>query len=303
MAWQERSSACCSVSSAAAAAAAAAARRRRSSGPCSAAARTSSASTPIRPQDGKIVEGLEAEDFEILEDGKPQKIESFDFVKFDTFTPDAVRARSAVAARGLRHGGGSALPRVRHLRRHGVQPVGGPFVPNYDLPRIQQPLVNFLDRVMGPRDLSGCSRRGTRSRISCSRRRATVTRRRSLDLWRASVIDRDEVGRAARPVSIRPRGLIEALKASHRADADLRHARRRWSSQLGSLRQERKNVVFVSNLLPRWRPDPAKLLDDAGRHVPKAGIRQRAASASATANVPAPANAVGLRRRSSSGSR
>src|SRR3954465_8748542 len=31
-------------------------------------------------QDGKIVEGLEAEDFEILEDGKPQKIESFDFV-------------------------------------------------------------------------------------------------------------------------------------------------------------------------------------------------------------------------------
>ena len=27
-------------------------------------------------QDGRIVEGLEAEDFEILEDGKPQKIES-----------------------------------------------------------------------------------------------------------------------------------------------------------------------------------------------------------------------------------
>ena len=42
-------------------------------------------------QDGKIVEGLEPEDFEILEDGKPQQIESFDFVKFDTFTPEAER--------------------------------------------------------------------------------------------------------------------------------------------------------------------------------------------------------------------
>src|SRR6185503_831141 len=42
-------------------------------------------------QDGKIVEGLTAADFEILEDGKPQAIESFDFVKFDSFTPEAAR--------------------------------------------------------------------------------------------------------------------------------------------------------------------------------------------------------------------
>src|SRR5262245_25860681 len=38
-------------------------------------------------QDGKSVEGLKPEDFEILEDGKPQAIESFDFIRFDTFTP------------------------------------------------------------------------------------------------------------------------------------------------------------------------------------------------------------------------
>src|SRR3954453_23308528 len=42
-------------------------------------------------QDGKIVDGLEAEDFEILEDGKPQKIESFDFVNFETYTPASSR--------------------------------------------------------------------------------------------------------------------------------------------------------------------------------------------------------------------
>src|SRR5436190_11752457 len=42
-------------------------------------------------RDGKIVEGLKPEDFEILEDGKPQTVESFDFVKFDTFTAEAER--------------------------------------------------------------------------------------------------------------------------------------------------------------------------------------------------------------------
>src|SRR5687768_7378600 len=42
-------------------------------------------------QDGKIVENLKAEDFEILEDGKPQQIDSVDFVRFDTFTPEAER--------------------------------------------------------------------------------------------------------------------------------------------------------------------------------------------------------------------
>src|SRR3954467_307718 len=38
---------------------------------------------------GRIAEGLKPEDFEVLEDGKPQAIESFDFITFDTFTPAA----------------------------------------------------------------------------------------------------------------------------------------------------------------------------------------------------------------------
>src|SRR4029079_13938679 len=42
-------------------------------------------------QDGKIVEGLKPEDFEILEDGKPRTIASLDFIRFDTFTPEAER--------------------------------------------------------------------------------------------------------------------------------------------------------------------------------------------------------------------
>ena len=49
--------------------------------------------------DGKIVEGLKPEDFQILEDGKPQTIDSFDFIRFDTFTPEAAR-RDPVSQEG-----------------------------------------------------------------------------------------------------------------------------------------------------------------------------------------------------------
>src|SRR5262245_17998780 len=39
-------------------------------------------------RDGRILEGLNAEDFEIFEDGKAQKIEHLEFVKFAGLAPD-----------------------------------------------------------------------------------------------------------------------------------------------------------------------------------------------------------------------
>ena len=41
--------------------------------------------------DGKIVEGLSLADFQILEDGKPQQIESSEFIRVDLNTPEAER--------------------------------------------------------------------------------------------------------------------------------------------------------------------------------------------------------------------
>jgi hypothetical protein len=42
-------------------------------------------------RDGKIVEGLTKDDFEIYEDGKLQTIEGAEYITFDTWTPDAER--------------------------------------------------------------------------------------------------------------------------------------------------------------------------------------------------------------------
>ena len=39
-------------------------------------------------QDGRVVDGLTAEDFQVLEDGKPQKVESFEYVKIGPAVPE-----------------------------------------------------------------------------------------------------------------------------------------------------------------------------------------------------------------------
>src|SRR5437762_3373502 len=42
-------------------------------------------------KDGKIVEGLTRDDFEILEDGKPQKVDAFDFVRVEPALTESAR--------------------------------------------------------------------------------------------------------------------------------------------------------------------------------------------------------------------
>ena len=46
----------------------------------------------VYPQrDGKIVEGLKASDFEVLEDGKPQTVETIEFIRVEPGTPESAR--------------------------------------------------------------------------------------------------------------------------------------------------------------------------------------------------------------------
>jgi len=217
-------------------------------------------------QDGKIVENLTPEDFEILEDGKPQQIDSFDFVNFETLTPDAERRDPSSQREGFDK---AADPRYRVfviLVDLVFSTSPGPFELNMDLPRIQQPLVNFLKRVLGPRDLFGflTSRNSVKDLVLGQK--SLVIESEVQDLLRSSLIDRDE----ADQLDACPNGLM--LKGRHRADQTYT-ALEGLVQQLGSLRQERKNVIFVTNNLTRAQPDRA-LLDANGGLMPRAGITQ-----------------------------
>jgi VWFA-related protein len=203
-------------------------------------------------ENGKIVEGLKPEDFEIREDGKPQKIESFDFLSFEGLTPEAERHDPQSQREGFDM---AADPRYRVF----VVYVDLTFTRSMNgidnLPLIEQPLVNFFERIVGPRDLYGfvTTRNSAKDLVLAQKTPVTVSEIK--DLWRAKGIDRDEADEVLWACDYSPQQ-IEALKTRYRVDATYTNLRD-LAVQLGSLRQERKNLVLVTNRLPRWGEDRA----------------------------------------------
>jgi VWFA-related protein len=99
-------------------------------------------------RDGKIIEGLTAADFEILEDGKPQAIDNFQFIDFSVPMPETARRDPNSQRDGFNL---AADPRYRvfviYLDTYHVN-VSGSYA-------TRRPLVDFLNRMLGARDLFG----------------------------------------------------------------------------------------------------------------------------------------------------
>ena len=99
-------------------------------------------------RDGRIVEGLTAADFELLEDNRPQKIEEVEFV----------RVEPALTVESRRDPNNT-----REMLELAADPHNRVFVTYLDTAhttvegshRIRQPLVETLNRVMGANDLFG----------------------------------------------------------------------------------------------------------------------------------------------------
>jgi VWFA-related protein len=230
-------------------------------------------------QNGRILEGLAPGDFEILEDGKPQAIESFDFVTFDTFTPEAERRDPQTQQEGFDLAGD---PRYRVFVIFvdlAFSNTGGVFVDRTTLDSVESPLVGFLDRVLGPQDLFGLltSRNSVKDLVLA--RKTTVTRAQIEQLWQTAEIGRDDAdeidrcgcGTGAAAQSLEAcRAMLVQVKRRHRADGTYATLHD-LVAQLGAIRQERKNVIFVSNLLPRER-EARDLIGAFGPAIPMAGI-------------------------------
>jgi VWFA-related protein len=219
-------------------------------------------------RNGKIVEGLTPDDFEITEDGRLQKIESFDFIKYPTFTPDAERRDWSSQRGGYDL---AADPRYRVFVivvniEYTAPGQSTSAAVNSSIGYIQQPLIRFLDRVLGPQDVYGFLTTAQSAKDLVLGQKITSVEAQIADMWRASAIDRDEEADAL--LRCGPTG--EAIRGRFLLD-------RMYTSletlvvQLGSLRQERKNVIFVANRLDRPRED-RKILSARGPVLPKAGI-------------------------------
>jgi len=208
-------------------------------------------------ENGHIAEGLTPADFEVFEDGKPQAIESFDFFRFEGMTPEAERRDPSSQREGFDL---AADPRYRV------------FVIVVDLPRsggdihhIQEPLAGFLDRVLGPQDLFGFLTSRNTAKDLVLMQKATAVEAQMRDLWRSLSIDRDEADALDMCTNDAP-----ALKGIYRDDQTYT-ALETLVAQLGSIRQERKSVIFVANSMRRGRANP-RLLDLNGGQMPRVGI-------------------------------
>lgn len=98
-------------------------------------------------KDGKIVEGLTPADFQVLEDGKPQKIETFEFIRVEPSTTTEL----------------SDPNNQREMLQRAADPHNRVFVAYLDSSfvtitgahDIRQPLIDFFDKALAPNDLFG----------------------------------------------------------------------------------------------------------------------------------------------------
>ena len=99
-------------------------------------------------QDGKALTGLTINDFELLEDGKPQVIDRVDFIEHPEWTPLAERRDPNSQREGFEM---AADPKYRvfvlYLDAWHVDFAGGH--------RVALPIIDLLNRMMGPQDLFG----------------------------------------------------------------------------------------------------------------------------------------------------
>ena len=242
-------------------------------------------------RDGKLVEGLGVEDFQVLEDGTPQTIESFEFIRIEPNPVDSDRRDPTSQADGDRQ---AADPRNRvfvvYLDLANTTVAGG-----Y---QARQPVVQFLNRTIGARDLFGVMTATTPASQLVFGRRTESIEGELAKHWtwgradRVSVLPVPESPYEERlldcvdglPADIleklpypgtaaeKFRALAALLLSLHREE-QLVTSLDNLMARLGGLRDERKNVLFVSEgWVPRGPRDELRNLTSSQGALPTVGV-------------------------------
>ncbi|MEX2273469.1 MAG: VWA domain-containing protein [Vicinamibacterales bacterium] len=206
--------------------------------------------------EGKPIEGLTAADFELFEDGKPQAIDTFDFVRIEP-EPEVARLDPNSQKEGEEL---AKDPRARVFAivldtRH-VDIASGR--------ALRAPLVEMLDRLIGPTDMFGVITPELPPSSFILGRRTTSVADMLKRYWFWGADD-----------ALRPQDQIEQLLDScfgHRMSAGggttqalvARHRERQTLEHLSALvdklhgiRDERKSVILVTQGWPLFTADPS----------------------------------------------
>ena len=208
-------------------------------------------------KDDKVVEGLTKTDFEIFEDGKPQAVEAFEFIRVSPITPDDERRDPMTVEDGNRQ---AADPHNRvfvvYLDIFNTTLSGGSAA--------RPPIIEFLTRAIGPTDLFAVMTPELPVTGLTFARRADTLDDELRKHWdwsegpdRKTIFPRNQFeGR----LIVCGTGITaiadgEALVRAYRKDVTLQSVEQ-MILRLGGLRDERKNVLFISEgwRLPEGRP-------------------------------------------------
>jgi VWFA-related protein len=230
-------------------------------------------------RDGQLVRGLTPDDFEVLEDGRPQKVENFEFVQIDSNPADGERRDPNTQEEG------EALAADPHHRV---------FVVYFDIyhlsvegaRNLRQPVREFLERVIGPKDyVAALTPDITVHDMVFGQRLETIEE--AVDkYWRKIFMMSSTTGGLSEPQSDEEQflqdcfigrgsgadALVGALIARHRLDAVLTGLRE-VTARLAAIRDERANILLFSG---GWTlPGPNNQLSQrawASQPTPRGGL-------------------------------
>ena len=203
-------------------------------------------------KDGRLVQGLTKDDFQIFEDGKPQAVEFFEFITIPPYTPGMERRDPTSISDAERQ---AADPRSRvfvlYLASVGITIEG--------LREARTLGSQFLRRTLGPADLFGImTSEMTIEQLTLSRR-LEVAEAAMAEYWNERLLE------ASSGADLAPRTPYEeflyacyAAKGRYATNAVIGAARREQmfntlaalALKLGTVREQRSSLVFFAGALP-----------------------------------------------------
>jgi VWFA-related protein len=232
-------------------------------------------------KDGKVVDDLKAEDFELLENGAKQEVRAFEHVIASPAGPQSMRVEASSVRGGEQM---AANPRNRVF-------VIFLDMPNVDVEsahHVNQPLVRLIDRLLGPDDLIAVmTPEMSAAQITFGRKTEVIAGMLSARwYWGTRNLPQDDTERereyeacfgpseqerkSGQPTSSIARQMN--LRRRERATLD---SLRDLVRYLGSVREERKAILTVTQGWVLYRPDESmnrlRVMDRYGNTEPVPG--------------------------------
>jgi VWFA-related protein len=216
--------------------------------------------------DGRVVEGLTVDDFEVLEDGRPQRVESFDFVRADERMTSAERRDPRSQSDMLEQ---LKDPRSRafvaYLDVHHVG-LSGAFYS-------REPLIELFQRILAPGDLIALATSQNQPRALTFGRTTDVVEEQLRRHWTwrdpdVTVNDAEELtlfARCSRDLGA-PVGELLARRRQDQVLSNLQET----VDYLGTVREGRKMLFLFSRGWPLFEPNP-DLLKEVPGYLPSTG--------------------------------